>query len=153
MNEHNFVALTTFRGWSEEHECFLFGGIYINKKGVCFIMHETGVAMIVHPDSIGVYTGKDDKYCTPIFCGVSGAEFGGDKVELEFISGLNEVQLSRGVVTYYAEQASFYSKRYEEEIKTKNSTTITKVGRWDSLNHHLIRVLSTQWEEHLKANQ
>ena len=131
MNEHNYTALTTFRGWSEETKEWFYGSLVIltfNGVKEYYIYDEKGERKKAHPDSIGIYTGKDDKDGTPIFCGVAGAEFGGDNVYAGSVRKEFYVKWNEDTLTFYI--------YYFAGVKCT-------LG-----NEAYIEVISTQWEEH-----
>lgn len=85
MKQHDFIPLVTFRGWSEADEKFVFGALDIIGDVANIITNDSRRSFFVDKDSLGIYTGKDDKNGAPIFCGVAGAKYGSDilKVEIE----------------------------------------------------------------------
>jgi hypothetical protein len=99
--KHNYIPLVKYRGWSEEKNEWVYGyyrKIYFHNQSGAILEHsiisrgEVYTAWDdydaprekweVHPDSIGIYTGKDDCEDTPIFCAVNGAKRGSDIVEV-----------------------------------------------------------------------
>jgi len=137
MSKHNYTALTTFRGWRETEECWVYGDLFGKER--ILTDNREGLAPLVYPDSIGVYTGKDDKDGKPIFCGVGAAKYGGDNVAL-----YNWDTIGDRIIRY----VEFNDGSFMVTDTDKSGTcSIQMVGTGDC------KITSTQWEEHLKAEQ
>jgi len=126
MAGHNFKALQDFRGWCKESKSFVHGALHKGLyKTPCEIFD--GVFHYeVAPESVGVYTGKDDKDGTPIFAGLpEDGNIGGDVVESTLFSGL----------------------------KLKNNVVFSNLKFYPYGAYKIIEVIGTQYEQHLKETK
>jgi len=160
--EHNFKALTTFRGWSDMRQSFVYG-YHCNISGQDYIItdgmtldavvvktllrgraqhftvlekkedriainHDEMISVV--KESIGIYTGRDDKNGTPIFAGLpEDGNIGGDTV--------NSAESNMNVVFY---NGKFMLKRNE---------FMTHIVGYNIV----IEVIGTAYEQHLKEKK
>lgn len=157
MKKHNFTALTTFRGWSEEKNKWVYGyykyeqhsqGHYVlpfGRNQLCWIE--------IHPDSIGVYTGKDDKDGEPIFMAIG--KFGGDRVR--FDDKWEWYKSEYGIKMQFAdaEQIVILQQQFDDEPYEERSITSIDDFEWllSAEVQSYWKVFDSQWEAHLKAEQ
>jgi len=85
MNKHNFIPLVTYRGWDEIDNCWRYGFLTKCPASNDFYIGNDKNERRVHPNSIGIYTGKDDKNGTPIFCAVNDAKYSSDIVKCGYV--------------------------------------------------------------------
>jgi hypothetical protein len=166
MSKHNYTALTTFRGWSEEQEEWIYGTgttdfLNISKlypeykyKGKLWLWSNYSWKR-VHSDSIGVYTGTEDKDGKPIFCGVAGAKYGGDK--LRFADKWEWYKHSYGMKMSFADDKERAELQKQYDAEPYEERYVDGLGDFEWLLSSEIQtywgVVGNQWEEHLKAEQ
>lgn len=149
MSKHNFKALQTFRGWSIVDDKFVYGSYIdgfilehylIGTQSINGREHKTFYTHNVKKESIGIYTGKDDKNGMPIFAGLpEDGNIGCDIVTMYFDS------------TY---------KAWEYSVKHKGTKVITvpKVGG-PLGNRDLfpmlgkLEVIGTEYERYIKETK
>lgn len=135
MSKHNFKALQTFRGWSAKNKEWMYGFLTKEPKGLRLYISNDNFERVCVPESIGIYTGKDDKNGTPIFAGLpEDGNIGGDKLKTGHrIDGYFE-----GIAKY---------------------DTFGFVGYRNGKAQHIgfastdLEVNGTQYEQHLKENK
>lgn len=169
MKKHNYTALTTFRGWSEEEEKWVYG-FYVEdfKKGYTgpslSNKHETIIVpdavdilivnkdgdFIVHQDSIGVYTGKDDKDEDAIFGAIG--RLGGDITVAEFLPNFDPNPKVWDKDAWSDKYQNLLLVVSYKQANFKLSVVGEPFTNWwlGSPNVKSLQVVSTQWEEHLK---
>jgi len=142
--KHNFKALQTFRGWSKSLGCWRYGFFWqdyssYNKDYLIDVD-------VVEKESIGIYTGKDDKYGTPIFAGLpEDVNIGGD--------ALYDDGLFLGYARYDDGKSIFGGSFYladEEGYSTHEAFE----DEYESCEWHVsVEVSGTQYEQHVKDTQ
>ena len=58
-----------YRGWSERHNKYIFGGIACDSSGNIYIVPHSLIPILVQRDSVGQSTGIHDKHNILIFEG------------------------------------------------------------------------------------
>jgi len=138
--KHNYKPLTTFRGWSEEQNGWVYGDLFHHAFDVAIQPLHSPNYFNVNKDSIGIYTGRDDANGTPIFCGVDGALYGGDILKTKF-----EDDESDFIVVF--EDMSF-RKKYKEWDETLKKPILNEL----EISILGLTVFRSQYEQHLKEN-
>lgn len=153
MAGHNFKALQTFRAWSETLNTYVFGSLINNR----FILIEKTVDGIddwiedcdfyeVAPESIGIFTGKDDKNGTPIFAGLP--EDGNIGCDALYDDGLF-LGYAR-----YDDGKSIFSGSFYLADEEGYSTDEAFEDEYKSCEWHAsVEVDGTQYEQHLKETK
>jgi len=55
------MRVIKFRGFYIRDKCWVYGGYYKNLKGVTFILEDNGISNMVHPETLGQFTGKSSQ--------------------------------------------------------------------------------------------
>ena len=139
MSKHNFKALQTFRGWGGDTYGYVYGYLSENAFGKVIVSRFEAhkEEFLIPEESIGIYTGKDDKNGTPIFAGLpEEGNIGWDIL-------LNN---NRGT-SYPIEFNGQSFVRYWEFSKSK----VTIID--DFIRRNKIEVIGTQYEQYLKETK
>ena len=151
--KHNFKALQTFRGWSHKDEKFVFGTFDRIGHYYDIIESETRINHSCYPESIGIYTGKDDATKwedrpewlenitkedwtgVPIFAGLpEDGNMGWDRIKWS--------------VSHWNSGGAWSAK--VEEVKFKYNETLSTQGFFIPQQ---CEVIGTAYEQHLKDTQ